>query len=1218
MKKKALIYALLASTLLCSVTSCDDKNNNNSGVVDSDTSQYNFEDDEMARKVFAEFSKTYGDISYEDFLKKATKDSAKNDKSGLLGYEIVFRYNDISIYLSLNGDFTHKGTYENGLSTSYTFINNEWVKTGEGKIVNGKYLDYYEVSFNEDGTFNQKVEKTFDVNGNDLSKTTSKYINNEWVKIFETKQLNENLALITYEVSFNEDGTFDSKTECTYSDDYKERVEIEFKYINNQWVYDTKDEFTYSDDLSNFIYHKTSKYINNEWVKVGESKRVNGEEKLLVQGAYTGSDWTLTGKTEFTYDDNWNLSTETSYRLTNGQWEKSKEFKYINGVRKTILSISYKEDGTPDSKLENTYDEDGKELTSKYSEYINDEWVTLSEHTGLMSYQVTLNDDNTFDSKYEYTYDADGNNLTWTILKYVNNEWVVSQECRAINGNLERTYLLQFNDDNTFDSKYEWTYDANGAKATETRYVYLKGEWVKTDDSIFINGEEKHVYDLRFDEKGNYDRKFESTYDADGKELTSKYSEYINDEWVKLRETKTINGESKELYSLQLNDDGTFASKHEYTYDEDGKKLTSKYSKYINDEWVTTSEDTGLMSYQVTLNDDNTFASKVVWTYDENGNQLTWTTSKYIDNEWVVITDYKSFKVNTLGLVYTLTLNDDNTFASKSEYTYDENGNRLNRKEYKYINSDWVLRGEAIYINDKSYDILTYTFKDNNTYNEKNEYTYDENGNRLTWVASEFRDNIWYYITKKVTTYNKDNNILTDDSFMHNGLDWEYKTQVKCTYNDNGKIASQTVIEYTNGKYKSKTESLYDINGNLLNKVESNYENNAWVFETKEENTYDAEGNKLTKIESKFIDNNWVKIREFNKEHIVYILNFKEDGSFNYIIEYTYDANGKELTEIYSYYENSNWVYTFKYEYTYDANGKELTEIYSSYGNGEWQYRQKWEKSYNANGIMTSAIEYIFNNNNYSYKTEYTYDENGNTLSEIQSRYENGKWVKMNGVSGDNKIVYKTENVQQGVIKEVEETYDKNDKLLTALEIYYWNDKPSKKTEITYDDNENVAVAIAYDYVNDEWVLFEKYEFSYDEKGVSTGLIISNYVNDAWLYRTKQEYIYDANGNKIEEYDSKYVNGKWIVCEKLKKINGQEQLKLYYNLALNEDGSFNNQWESDYDENGREILTICQNYVNNEWVYTSKTEYTYDENGNILSVIHSRYENGEWVVQEEN
>ena len=1160
MKKKALIYALLASTLLCSVTSCDDKNNNNSGVVDSNT-QYNFEDDEMARKVFAEFSKTYGDISYEDFLKKATKDSAKNDKSGVLGYEIVFRYNDISIYLSLNGDFTHKGTYENGLSTYYTFINNEWVKTGEGKIVNGKYLDYYSVDFNEDGTFKQKVEKTFDINGNDLSKTTSKYINNEWVKILETKQLTENSALITYEVSFNEDGTFDSKTECTYSDDYKERVEIEFKYINNQWVYDTKDEFTYSDDLSNFIYHKTSKYINNEWVKVGESKRVNGEEKLLVQGAYTGSDWTLTGKTEFTYDDNWNLSTETSYRLTNGQWEKTKEFKYINSVKKTILSISYKEDGTPDSKLENTYDADGKELTSKYSEYINDEWVTLSEHTGLMSYQVTLNDDNTFASKFEYTYDADGNNLTWTILKYVNNEWVVSQECRAINGNLERTYLLQFNDDNTFDSKYEWTYDANGAKATETRYVYLKGEWVKADDSIFINGEGKYVYSLRFDEKGNYDRKFESTYDEDGTELTSISSKFINNEWVKLRETKIINGESKQLYSLQLNDDNTFASKFEYTYDENGKKLTSKYSKYINDEWVTTSEDTGLMSYQVTLNDDNTFASKVVWTYDENGNQLTWTTSKYIDNEWVVITDYKSFKVNTLGLVYILTLNDDNTFASKSEYTYDENGNRLNMKEYKYINNDWVFRREAIYINDKPYDILSYTFK-GYSYKDKSEYTYDENGNQLSWISSRNQNGTWVYVRRKENTYTENGNPLTESNQHFEGESWIFDYSYEYTYDANGALSTFTHIEYRFGEYKSKTESLYDINGNLLNKVESNYENNAWVFETKEENTYDAEGNNLTKIESKFIDNNWVKIREFNKEHIVYILNFKEDGSFDYISEYTYDANGELSIWIISSYQNSNWVYISKSEYTYDENGKLLTEIHSS--------------------------------------------------------YENGEWVKMDGVSGDNKIVYKTENVQPGVIKEVEETYDKNDKLLTALEIYYWNDKPSKKTEITYDDNEKVAVAIAYDYVNDEWVLFEKYEFSYDENGVSTGLIISNYVNDAWLYRTKQEYIYDANGNKIEEYDSKYVNGKWIVCEKLKKINGQEQLKLYYNLALNEDGSFNNQWESDYDENGREILTICQNYVNNEWVYTSKTEYTYDENGNILSVIHSRYENGEWVVQEEN
>ena len=290
--------------------------------------------------------------------------------------------------------------------------------------------------------------------------------------------------------------------------------------------------------------------------------------------------------------------------------------------------------------------------TATYDDFLLNSKKTESNEIKYeyMSSYITLDLNGTFISKNIIIKDEFDNDLIKTYSKYINDAWVKIVESIYINGEEKEVYHLDLNSDNTFNYKEEYTYDENGNELTYTYSKYINDAWVRIAESIYINGEEKEVYSLYLNSDDTFNYKYEYTYDENGNRLTNTYSEYINNEWVN-------------------------TSKWEYTYDENGNQLTSIYSEYIDNAWVDTK--------------------KWEYTYDENGNVLTETYLKYIDNVWVYIYKY--------------------------EYTYDENGNRLTNTYSEYINNEGV---------DTS----------------KWEYTYDENGNQLTSIYSEYIDNAWVIV----------------------------------------------------------------------------------------------------------------------------------------------------------------------------------------------------------------------------------------------------------------------------------------------------------------------------------------------------------------------------------------------------------------------------------------------------------------------------------------
>jgi hypothetical protein len=180
-------------------------------------------------------------------------------------------------------------------------------------------------------------------------------------------------------------------------------------------------------------------------------------------------------------------------------------------------------------------------------------------------------------------------------------------------------------------------------------------------------------------------------------------------------------------------------------------------------------------------------------------------------------------------------------------------------------------------------------------------YTYDANGNRLTYSTDTNGDSSPNEIT--TYTYDASGNRLTysDDS--------------------NGDSSPDRISTYT-----------YDANGNQLTRsYDSNGDSSPNEITT---STYDANGNQLTYSDDSNGDSSPNSIRTYtyddNGNRLTDSNDSNGDSSPDRIRTYTYDANGNQLTN--SYDSNGDSSPDRIITSTYDTNGNQLTSSYDSNG----------------------------------------------------------------------------------------------------------------------------------------------------------------------------------------------------------------------------------------------------------------------------------------------
>jgi hypothetical protein len=280
------------------------------------------------------------------------------------------------------------------------------------------------------------------------------------------------------------------------------------------------------------------------------------------------------------------------------------------------------------------------------------------------------------------------------------------------------------------------------------------------------------------------------------------------------------------------------------------------------------------------------------------------------------------------------------------------------------------------------------------------EYTYDDNGNKLTSNSEVYDAGTLSYSFGTTYTYDANGNMLTQES-NNDGVINEYNSY-EYEFDANGNILKE------NAPYGTGNYSYFD-NGNLqsVSYIEDDETfTNTFTYDDKDNiktstfgdititYTYDT-NNKITKaVKVGGSETNTLNITYDSNGNLVSINNGSEDVFTN-----TYDANGNLLTEYangqtytYTYYDNSNLkTYTYiggsttnTYNYTYDDNGSLQTK--SQDYNGVPITLNTY--TYDTNGnLLTDVAEYNLNTSSYfSNTTTYTYDEYGNKLTESVDR----------------------------------------------------------------------------------------------------------------------------------------------------------------------------------------------------------------------------------------
>ena len=910
MKKKKIFLALIASSFIATAfTSCGNSNNNettnnlntvetntdipntsNTDASISDTTDsYEQKEDLYTQKVYNEFLKLFPNDSYNDFLKDFEKIESN---------DIKYTYKASSITLDSNGEFKEKEMvleYNNSkFKIQSKYANNNWIDLNAYQYINNEFKKTEEIKLDSKNSYKSKFEYTYDNDGNMLFKTRSTYVNNDWIVLNKYQYINN------------------------------KSKEIYTLTLNSNNMYEVKEESTF-DDSGNFLTYKISKYIDDEWVVIGESKAINNKSVTIYKVKFNVVDNSFDSKTEYKYDDNGNETGRIGYIYQNNEWLLSGESTYINNKLYIFYKIYYKEDNTFNSKEEYTYDNDGNMLTETNYRYLDNMWKESDKYTYVDGKQYTvfeINWNSYFPTKRdEYKYDDKGKLISFETSIMDNDTWkkTSKEEYTYDNDGYEILYVnsILVNDTWEKNAKSEYIYE-DGKYLGFTAYVYINGECVKTKETRIINGESKNLYELTLTYSNEFVSLMEYTYDNDGNMQTKAYSKYINNEWAKIDEYVYINGEEKVICKASLNSNGSLNDKYEYTYDNDGNMLTKVYSKYINNEWVKLKEyayynNEEKTMYSLELKTDGSLNFKYEYVRDDEGNTITEKFSKYVNNAWLKMRVFKYFG-NISRVVYDLTIDSNYNYKSLEEYTYDNDGNYLTGKLSKYIKNTWVKLEEYIYFDNVEHPIYELYLDDNNLFDYKFEYEYNLKGDVTTKIYSEYKNEDWVNNHKTVYTYDDSGNKLTEKQYEYVNNDWLKSLEYK--YLNNERLKTYHLTLDSNNRSKRLEQYTYNDSGKVLTEQYYEYESAVLVYITTYTYTYDSNGNRLSYLDDQIDRTNNL---EYHKK-----------------FEYAYYSSNNRISEVYSEYKNNTWVYVSKYVFTYDSNNNRTSETRYIYKDGGW------------------------------------------------------------------------------------------------------------------------------------------------------------------------------------------------------------------------------------------------------------------------------------------
>lgn len=561
----------------------------------------------------------------------------------------------------------------------------------------------------------------------------------------------------------------EGKSTATYVMTYTDRgfiSEISGEIANDETQYSRK---------TSFVYDEKDRVIKNEVVQRDETVQlieVTYDEKARVITMTGNWEYSKTGfKAVATYNEDWKA-------IKNERFDENGTPVYVtefDGNGNTIRSTNYDENGKPSWSYGYEYDEDGKKI--KETSYKEDGSISM-----IYRYEYDEKGNLTKEARYDETETL----RAYEVYEYDENGYVLKMTQYSAGG--VKTGYTEYFENTTYANKYA------GRRRTESyfsdgslSYIYeynKNGETTKSEN-YSSNGKLWSAEEYEYDESGNLIKS--SSYDADRK-FTS-YSVYGYNESGKRIKVSKYDGSGTLTEYTEIKRNGDYILS-ETVYDADGNK--TKYTEYLENtpDYNTYSRtkryekyENGKLAELREYNEDGRMTKLI--SYDGEGN-------KKLYEEYVTLkVKHNGYEGISAVIKTHETYNDDGKLEHRTEYEYDENGNRTKISEYDG-------EGKLIEYTETKYDgerILSESRYDGNgKLIRRTEDEYDENGKKL-----------------KSSVYNN-GGLEGYKSYHYN----ESGRLIKVTACDAySRIVNYYEIEYTDENGNGKTHE-YDKNGNLL------------------------------------------------------------------------------------------------------------------------------------------------------------------------------------------------------------------------------------------------------------------------------------------------------------------------------------------------------------------------------------------------------------------
>lgn len=297
--------------------------------------------------------------------------------------------------------------------------------------------------------------------------------------------------------------------------------------------------------------------------------------------------------------------------------------------------------------------------------------------------------------------------------------------------------------------------DSDEAVTDEDGNVVFSGETEKVWVITRIDDEDGNYRKISYDENGS--QSVCISYGADGSERIREDFSY--DVYGRLTEEVVINYETNDsaAYYMEYDKNGNLLKEslsgtideydieeiNEYTYDENGNTLTEKT----------------VMSFA-----GNVMTIMDVYTYDDDGNMLTKRTT--VDDEENCVTKYEYSD----GQRYKETEYKDEVMTNYTEYVYSDSGSLVTKIHYDGEGNE-TSRWENSYDSNERVVSKHYTSTDDFGTTKTEEYTYDDNGNILTFYDFD------YYLKTDFYEYEYDvnNNKISEKKYETEDRELKYQ-----------------------------------------------------------------------------------------------------------------------------------------------------------------------------------------------------------------------------------------------------------------------------------------------------------------------------------------------------------------------------------------------------------------------------------------------------------